>query len=401
MGKIITAREWKKNAIENGYAENSVILRGDKKANVAGAAQVLPNSQKSILLKNMSWVNTAGYNKVWNNIEGLMGQLKANVASFDQASYEQLIDNIRIDITRRRMEYLDLTQLIDEQITNLNFSKSVSLDEFLPFGAAFKEDNFRGKSVNLIDQKYGATGSVTMQGYSVGWADTLENQLYNMDIFTLQKVLDAVARGFVAKRNDLSVGEIIGKTTDTAWDSSQQQAADSTSGASLEEKYYTTLDKAIEKLTNLKDPQTGQLIRADRINMICYPGNIRMINRAINGQLNNSKGITSNRTALEIDSLIPYYGDTLYVGKEEIAYPGVTKNKAYLYVPGVASYTLQKRGLQQETGRGSVLNLSTDEFAWYFAQTSYRKEFFGSSDTDVNAKVGAGYGYVVEVTLPS
>jgi len=295
------------------------------------------------------------------------------------------------------MEYVDLTQFIDMQENNPNFSKSVSLDEFLPFGAAFKEDGLNGKSVNLIDQKYGATGSVGMLAYSVGWADTLANQLYNMDVFSLQKVLDAVARGYIAKRNDLSAGEIVGKT----FDASQKQAAATTSGATKEELVYETINSAIEKLTNLKDPQTGQIIRADQINCLCYPGDTRRLNRAINGQLNNNKGVTANRTALEVESLIPYYGDTIYAGKEKIEYDGVTKGKCYLYVPGSASWTLVKRGLQQETGRGSVLNLATDEFAWYFVQTSYRKEFFGSSDTDVEAKVGSGHGFIVEVTLPS
>jgi hypothetical protein len=395
--KILTRDQIRKDNV--GRAVDSHIFAGKMSANVIGSKEnEIENSHRLITIKDdKKWAETEAHAKLWNEIEDLIKKSKSNVASFDSDSYYELIDKLRIDITRRRFDYPDLTGVIDMEQSNANYSKSVTLDEFLPFGAVFKEDNLRNGAVNLIDQKYGATGSVLMQGYSVGWKDTLENQLYNQDIFSLQKVLDAVSRGFVAKRNDLSAGEIVAKT----FDASQKVPAATTTGASPEELLYETINKAVEVLTNLKDPQTGQLIRADRLALMCYPGDVRRINRAINGQLNNSKGTTANRQPLEVNTLIPYYGDTLYVGKDKITYPGVAKDKAYLFVPGEASWTLNKRGLTQETGRGSVLNLSTEEFAWYFIQTSYRKEFFGSSDADVKAKVGADHGYIVEVTLPT
>lgn len=404
MATIINARTIKKNMIENEYAEESKIFYGSRKQNLeaVGCENEIPNKTKSIVIKNNSWVGTAGYIKLWNEIDELLKKRKSNTATFDQTSYEQLVDRLRIDITRRRFEYADLTSQINTISDGMNDGKSVTLDELLPFGAVFLEDNFRGSAVNKIDQKYGATGSISHQGYSVGWSETLENKLYNLGLNKMQRVLDAVARGFVARRNDLSAGVIIAKTTAAAWDAGQQVAAATGSGLTAEELLYQTLNSAIETLTNLKDPQTGQLIRADMINLLCYPGDTRRINRAINGNLNvGGKGKVANRTALtEITNLVPYFGDTITVGKKTYTYTGCAKNKAYMYVPGIG-ITRQKRGLTQETSEGSALNLSQEELAWYFIQTSYMNEFFGSSDSVVFAKTGTGYGYIIEVTLPA
>lgn len=395
MAKKINALSIKQNLIEKGHTENSRLYSGDKNFNIENKDNEIDGSLRSMTIKNQSWKNTEMYNTVWNNIDELLK--KANTATFDRTSYEQLIDNLRIDITRRRFEFPDLTPFLDDISDGTNDGKSVTLDELLPFGAVFLEDNFRGGAVNKIDQKYGATGSIIHQGYSVGWSETLENKLFNLGLNKMQRVMDAVARGFVGRRNDLSMGVVVG----TTYQASQLVAADTT-GGSAEEKLYITLNSALETLINLKDPQTDQLIQTPSINLLVYPGDLRRIDRAINGEINvGGKGKVANRTPLdEIVNIIPYYGDAITVGKKTYTYTGVTKNYAYMYVPGV-SITREKRGLTQETSQGSALILSQEEMAWYFAQQSYRNEFFGSSDSVVFAKTGAGYGFIVKITLPA
>lgn len=393
---IVNKQSFKENLIDSGYAETLRTFAGSMNNNVTAKEDPEIVAESVLNLTNKAWENTELYNDTWNSIEDLQKKYKQNTASFSQTDYYELIDKIRLDITRRRFEYPDLTTMIDTPVVNEGFSKSVSLDEFLPYAAAFKQYGMNNESVSLIDQKYGATGSVEMVGYAVGWKDTLDNQLFN-SLFSMQRINEAVARGFVAKRNDLSAGEIVGKT----FDASQKVAAATGATLTAEELLYQTLNSGIETLTNLKDPQTDQLIMAPQIYCLCNPGDVRRINRAINGQLNNSKGATANRGPLEINALIPYKGDSITVGKKTYTYSGVDKNTAYLYVPMEASWSLVKRGLQQEVGKGSVLQLSTQEMAWYFVQTSYRREFFGSSDSAINASLGEDYGYIVEVTLPS
>lgn len=395
---ILDRQEIINQRVANGHTEKSPLFLGTKKTNVDNSEpQIVEGSMRSIEMGSKQYKDSEAYNKIWNEIEDLHSKMKKNVATFPESDYYTLLDRIRIDVTRRRFEYPDLTGLINEEITNYNFSKSVLLNEFLPFGAWFDNYSMQNDSVPLIDQKTGSQDSVAFSAYACGWKDNLENKLYNTDIFSLQRVNDAVARGYVARRNDLSAGQIVGAT----YHASQQQAAQ-TGYDTPEEDLYVTMDLAIEQLLGLRDPQTGQYINAPSISCLCCPSDVRRLNRALNGQLNNAKGKVANREALsEITSLIPYNGDTIYVGKKAYTTSGVTKGECYLYVPRVAGYTLTKRPLTQEIGMGSVLQLSTQEMAWYFVHSSYMAEFFGSSDAGVFAKVGAGYGFVVKVTLPT
>ena len=315
-----------------------------------------------------------------------------------------MIDALRIDITRRRAEEMDYTSEFTREIVNPGFSKSISLDEFLPYAGVFREITGANNTVPMIEQKTGVTGSVIQKLYALGHARTLEDELYNTDIYSMEKVQRAVTRAHTGLRNDLTLGVLVALTAAAGFDSSQQQAADATSGATDEELMYNTINKAIEKLTKLKDPQTEQEIDVPRMVIACRPGDVRRINRAINGQLNvGGKGKPSNFAALsEISEIWPYRGDTMYIGKQKVTYSGIASNKAYLFVPGAAgapAWTLTKRGLTQEVGRGSVLQLSREERAWYFGQTSYIEEFLGSSSTTLG--LATGYGWVVEITLPS
>lgn len=397
---IINAKTIKRNMIDNEYAELSVLCKGTKKSNIAAKGEgnaIIEGSERSLVLKNMSWTNTEGYVKLWNKVGKLLYKLKTNTATFDKTSYDQLVDQLRIAVTRRRFEYADLTTSINAVSDGFNDGKSVSLDEILPFGAVFLDENFRGSAVNKIDQKYGATGSMEHQGYSCGWSETLENNLYNLGLDTLKRVTDAVARAYVGKRNDLTAGVIVG----TTYHATQLVAADTT-GGSQEEKLYITLNSAIELLTNLFDPQTAQIITADTINLMCYPGDVRRINRAIGGNLNvGGKGKVANRAPLsEINNILPYKGDAVTVGKKTYTYTGVAKNYAYMFVPNIG-ITRQKRGLTQERSEGSALTLSQEEMAWYFIQQNYMDEFFGSSNAAVLAAAGTSRGFIVKITLPA
>jgi len=82
-----------------------------------------------------------------------------------------------------------------------------------------------------------------------------------------------------------------------------------------------------------------------------------------------------------------------------LSFPGVTAGKAYLFVPREYFWVLNKRPLTMETSRGSALQLSTEERAWYRVQSEFSKIFFGSSYPGTS--LGAGYGAIVEVTLPT
>jgi hypothetical protein len=356
------------------------------------------------------WVNSAGYHKLWNQIEDVMRRMKPavertmNVATLPD-DYYTLINLFQLDITRQRMEQQDFTGLFSQEITNPAFSKSVALLEFVPFAGAFLKNSGNDEQVPLIDQKTGAKGSVPIELYALGHKRTLMDELFNLDIFTLQKVASAVARAHTALRNDLSIGQLVAHSVAADWDASQAVEAVDHS-ASYDENLYDTFNVAVRTLGNLLDWQTRNAIGIQ--NAVLIVGNevdAWAINRVIRGNLaigNDGAGATiKNVGPLPIGEIWVYKGDRIIVGKTEYNYPGVPEGVAYLIIPAAGNapnYTLVKRQLTQEVGRGSVLSLSREERAWYFAQGVYSDEFFGS--TGGLGTAGDGFGYCVEITLP-
>ena len=100
------------------------------------------------------WNLSAKYDEVWSMIEAKRnalkngydhktGALKVNAAQFAD-DYYSLINLLRLDLTRRRVEAGDLTGIVAQEIINANFSRSVNLDEFLPYAGAFEAFTGRG-----------------------------------------------------------------------------------------------------------------------------------------------------------------------------------------------------------------------------------------------------------------
>lgn len=416
-GEILTAETLVKRRVNQAEGILSGLYRG--KATDDGVfgsdAEVirLPNGSKLesvVVAAGERWVNSAGYAKLWGAIEDTHRRLRAqidrkvNISEFP-ADYYTLIDMIRMEITRRRLEEMDFTGELTQEVTNAAFSRSLRLDEFVPFAGAFAEIKASGDNVPMIQQKTGETGTVTMHIYGLGHERSLEDELYNTQIFTLEKVNAAVARAFTGARNNLCLGGMIALSL-TGWHASQHVAAQSGgANSTYDQNLYLTLKEALRVLYGLHDPQTEQEIVAPRVVLAVGNNVIEWdIQRIVRGQLNKPNSEISNLESLPIDQIWKYKGDTLYVGPKRVTYPGVPANTAYLLVPGPAgapAFTLVKRGLTQEVGRGDVLQLAREKRAWYFVQTNYGQEFLGSSDPTMGPALGGGFGYCVEIELPT
>jgi hypothetical protein len=171
----------------------------------------------------------------------------------------------------------------------------------------------------------------------------------------------------------------------------------------LDEHTYKTFVAALKLLRGLKDIQTGRAIAAPSISVLCNSSDTWQIERVVRGQLgDNGGGARGNIVAaLPIVNIIEYdrgINDGFTVGEVTGSYPGVTAGYCYLFVPGVA-VVANKRPLTMETGMGSVLELSTEERAWYRVQGTYLKALLGSSYA--GTALGASYGAIVKITLPT
>lgn len=397
--------------LNNGFGIRSGMFYGDMKSQNNKTDPVLKSNgdrlDSVVMAAGKNWVNSEGYVRIWNEIEDKIKAVKnqferrVNLNQFSDDYYD-LIERVRKDITRRRGEEMDFTPEFTIEETNPNFSKAISLTEFLDFAGVFEDIKGTGDNVPMLQQKTGAIGSVEVKLKGLGHARTLEDELYNLDIYSLQKVNKAVARAHTGVRNNICFNPLIALSAANAWNASQQVAADIT-GATYDVRLYLTMRNAIRTLYGLLDPQTRQEITASKVVLLVRNQVIQWdLSRILQGQLERFGVPVENRASLPINEVWLYKGDAVAVGPKRTTYEGVPEGTAYLFVPGPAgspTWTLNKRQLTQEIGRGDVLQLARERRAWYFGQAEYREEFLGSSSATLG--LAAGFGYVVEIELPA
>ena len=376
-----------------------IAFRGDKLANLDGDESLKHRFEfedKALAVENSDEMERLRYKIVNARKQGEKVQNSADNPS--TAALAAFYGRFFLDVTRKTLEAPDLTSKIAEEMTDYNFPKLVYLRDILKYRGKMGTVLGQNDAVPLIQQHEGNTNTLALTIKAVGWKDNLENMLYNR-FFSMDKVVQAAVDADVDERNAATIGAIVGAT----FVASQKQAADSTASQSLDSHTYTTLMNAIKLLRGLKDPQTLRKGAVPRISILCNSADTWQIENVIRGQLNMNGGqaMGSNRPSLPISEIIEYdrgINDGIVLGLETLSFPGVTAGKCYLFVPGIAKVA-NKRPLTMETGRGSVLELSTEERAWYRVQGTYMYDLLGSSYAGF--ALGAGYGAIVEVTLPT
>ena len=392
----------KEYRLKQKTATNVAIFSGNAAENVKEKTEII-GKELIVPMTNTAWEGSEGHVQLWSEIKDLQDKARKEMAvNANQApsptTLESLLQKVIIDITRRRQESGDLTSLIATEITDFDFPEVITLRELYDYVGEMQEVSGSNDSVPLIEQALGITDTVAMKILAIGWKDSLKNLLFNK-LRDIEKANKAAVNAYVDKRNAATVGVIVG----TTFDASQKQAADATANATFDALMYNTMRKAIKKLRSLKDPQTKGLIAVPSLTLLCNSADRWDIERVINGQLGSGNGTIAgqNMASLPIDTIIEYdHGitDGKKWGKKTLSYPGVTQGKAYLFVPREAFWVAVKRPLTMETGRGSVLQLSTEEKAWYGVQGEHYKQFLGSS---YPAAGTSGEGFIVEITLPT
>ncbi len=392
----------KEYRLKQKTATNVAIFSGNAAENVNGKTEII-GKELIVPMTNTAWEGSEGHVQLWSEIKDLQDKARKEMAvNANQApsptTLESLLQKVIIDITRRRQESGDLTSLIATEITDFDFPEVITLRELYDYVGEMQEVSGSNDSVPLIEQALGITDTVAMKILAIGWKDSLKNLLFNK-LRDIEKANKAAVNAYVDKRNAATVGAIVGAT----FHATQKQAAVVDATKTYDVLMYNTMRKAIKKLRSLKDPQTKGLIAVPSLTLLCNSADRWDIERVINGQLGSGNGTIAgqNMASLPIDTIIEYdHGitDGKKWGKKTLSYPGVTQGKAYLFVPREAFWVAVKRPLTMETGRGSVLQLSTEEKAWYGVQGEHYKQFLGSS---YPAAGTSGEGFIVEITLPT
>lgn len=370
------------------------VFRGSRHANLNGGNELVTMLKVSDEITN-SDLNTLAY-KAKTELEANKTRNAAEAPS--TSSLEAFFGKYFIDLQRQVKEAGDLTSLIANEFTDFNMSKTPSVRDYEPFRGQMKTISGVSDPVPLIVQNEGNLDTFSLEIKAVGWKDNLANLLYNQ-WFSMDKVVKAASDAYTDAKNAATCGVIVG----TTFAASQKQAADATSGCTPDELTYNTLQKAVKLIRGLKDIYTSRKIPIPSLSILCNSADTWQIENVIRGQLNDNGGQArgSNRAALPISSIIEYdqgINNGFVLGKDTVSLPGVTAGKCYLFVPGVMMIG-NKRPLTMESGMGSVLDLSTEERAWYGVFGGFYKQFLGTSF--VGSSCGTGFGYIVEVTLPS
>ena len=397
--KLINSETIKDVRLKQNRADIVRIFQGGAKQNLAAKAPLTIGKSMIVPMTNANYVESEGYARLWTEIEDLSKKLNAAQVPA-QSVIEALLGKLFIDVTRRAQEAGDLTSLFATEITDLDADQTMTASYFRKYIGVMGEVTGSNDSVNLIEQKTGDTDTFSLAIYALGWKDSLQNMLFNR-LHDMQKVNQAAVDADTDRRNAATIGQIVGAT----FVATQKQAADATSGATFDVKTYNTLRKAIKKLMGLKDPKTNRIIMTPTISILCNSVNTWDLERVVNGQLTtggaNGTLTSQNLQALPVANIIEYnQGITngFTYGKDTVAFPGVTAGKCYVFVPRELFWIVNKRPLTLETGMGSVLQLSTEERAWYRVFGSFIEEFLGSSFAGAS---GTGKGAIIEVTLPA
>jgi hypothetical protein len=398
---------------QNVSAKKALVARmyhdDGESAFKANSSQIaIPGLLAEARMTNADFLNSGSYAQLQNKTQELLEKRKVNAAQFNEADYYNLINYTMINLNRRILQERDLTSFVDQIIVNPDFTKTVEFEDFLPFGAIFKDYSGTGENVSLIVTQTGDKDSVKLAMKAVGWKDSMLNKLFNQGLNYMERVLQAVAEGYIAKKND----EALGRFMTVTYPATQTQAA-ITTGDTFEENMYLTVFEALKKLKNLRNPLDGKRINVSEIAGMTNGVNDIDVERAINGVI-NSNAAQVNRTELlsQIRTIIPYEGAYVENGKDKFEAAGVPDNVMYLFIPKAQRYSLWKRQLTQQITKGDALTVSAelDDRSWYYLNGRYDDLFFGRAagaglsdriDERFPKETAEGFGFVIKVNLPT
>ena len=403
--KAITHEDLIDMRVKRALARKATVFNGMAKDIFDGSADI-PKA-KTVVMKSAKWDQSEGEFAVWNDfhnmrnriIDGKTKQTFATAQAPDPSDIADLIGQFFIDVTRRAMESPDLTDRITQEVVNVNFPRTPSTQEFLPYRGEFTDISGNGDNFPTIQQALGNTDTATLGLKGLGWETTLENLLFN-PVHNLQKVSQAVSDAYTDARNAQTVGRIVGAT----YVASQSVAPVEIADSSYQVKLYQTLLEAYRTLVSLKDYQTDRKIStAPGITLLINSANQWDIESVVNGQLSDmTNGVfqSMNMRALPIREILVYdqgINNGFTFKNKTMSYPGVTAGEAYMFVPRAYNWLLTKRPLTMETSLPNAMTTLREQRSWYYSQGTYDKYFLGSSN---GLGWDAGYGAVVKITLP-
>jgi len=398
MAKFIIDGTQAADLVKNKTVRTAYLYEGDAESNKSTKEPVVRSSQE-FNVGSEKWNGSEGHYKLWNEIHEMQSKFKNAATPPSTAELAAFYPKLFIDVMRQSDEFVNLQPIVATVINRSDVPEVSNLRDYLPFVGKEKTIEGNNDTVPLIEQRTANTDTVTQTIRAFGFKDSLKNLLFN-PIPYLQRVTEAAARISTDYKNDNLIRTIVGATYGTK----HSQAADST-GDTYDLKLYNTLAKAYKTLGKLYHPMYTDKAKyvatlpqyRNGVTLLINPLDEWAINRVLSGFTFTGSAFLQNVSPIPIANVVSYAGgiqDGMTWGKETLDLPGVAAGTAYMFIPNQA-YVITKRDTTLETGTGSVLELSSEERAWYRVSGEHTSWLMGGCATNT------GYGCIIKITLPT
>lgn len=396
--RVVNAATIAEEKVKNGEVRIAKVYAGTAEQN-RKEETVRVYGEERYKVGSSKWKNSAGYHDLWRDIYASQQKVMNSATPPTPTELAAYFAKLFIDVQRQMDDLLDITPMVANVVKADNAQEISYIRDWLPFVGKEKIISGTNDKVPLMDMKTATTEQIVQYVRAFGWKASVKTMAF-APMNVLQKVTEAAARIATDYKN----AQIMDPINAVTFGTKHTIAADGT-GTTFDLKVYNTIRKARKKLGALIHPMyTNRLVSTmagfNAPGILCHPNNLWDLQRVLTGF--TAGGFVQDVAPLPIGDVIPYacglqHGDVW--GEETLSLPGVTENKAYMFIPGQAMI-VDKRDVTLEVGAGSVLELSTEERSWHRISGTNTSYMIGGADTS-NGAAGTGKGTILEINLPT
>lgn len=260
---------------------------------------------------------------------------------------------VNYEVDAGRLDVPTVYEPIYDTVVDASLPETLTVKNWGPGGFVF-EEIFEGGEVRF-GQITSAQATVSQRQFGVGLEYDKKLVMFNQ-LWQISRIERAVGQAYNALLNHLHISPILNYT----YTASNQTPADTT-GASITEKWFLTLEAAIvESQQDTINPRPGPYI------LLVHPSQMFMLERAMSRV--PQQGFAKDSSALSsISTVIGYAGWTGTRGKKTVTYPGVTSTKGYLINTSFKGFDFQsyfKQPLESAQGNADVSRFILDQIVW-------------------------------------
>ncbi len=193
-------------------------------------------------------------NKVLEIADSVLRRIKndATAASPEDLKALQALQTIDIDLISENIP--DLSAELFTDISMDTVTEEMVLRNVIPGIAPFQEISGNSDHFPLMETPNMEGRNIKMQIEGISFKDTLRRELYDT-IFGIENVDQAAAIGYIDNRN----ANFFKPLSTASFGTANQQPADTT-GTTLDQRMYNTIQSGLKKLYGLKHPITQKPI---------------------------------------------------------------------------------------------------------------------------------------------